>query len=187
MGKSLAAALMAAWTSRAAPSTFRFKSNWMVTEHPPRVLTDVISVTPAIWARRRSSGAASEDATVAGSAPGRLAETLIIGKSTRGMAATGMSLKATTPAMKRPMASNEVPTGRRMNGAQTFMRGEGRSRRVGGRNPKAEGRKKSEVRSPKSEIQRPRPTLRRKGQQVGELAERSEEHTSELQSLRHLV
>src|ERR1039457_4383868 len=53
MGRSPAAALMAACTSRAAPSTFRFRSNWMVTEQPPRVLTEVISVTPAIWARRR--------------------------------------------------------------------------------------------------------------------------------------
>ena len=45
----------------------------------PSVLTEVISLTPAIWPRRRSSGVASEDATVAGSAPGRLAETEIIG------------------------------------------------------------------------------------------------------------
>src|ERR1035441_2430733 len=95
MGRSAAAALMAACTSRAAPSTLRFRSNWMVTEQPPRELADVISVTPAIWARRRSSGAAREEATVAGSAPGSEAETLIIGKSTRGMAATGMRRKAT--------------------------------------------------------------------------------------------
>ena len=70
MGKSPAEALMAACTSRAAPSMLRFRSNWMVIAQPPRVLTEVISVTPAIWPRRRSSGAASEEATVAGSAPG---------------------------------------------------------------------------------------------------------------------
>src|ERR1035438_6934914 len=40
------------------------------------------------------------------------------------------------------MASNDVPTGRRMNGAQMFMRREGRR-------PKTEGRKKAEVRRPK--------------------------------------
>ena len=38
---------------------------------------------------RRSSGAASEEATVAGSAPGSEPETETIGKSTRGIAATG--------------------------------------------------------------------------------------------------
>src|ERR1035437_9759315 len=47
-----------------------------------------------------------------------------------------------TPARNKPMASSEVPTGRRMNGAQTFMRREDRS-------PKTEGRKKAEIRSPK--------------------------------------
>jgi len=51
---------------------------------------DVISLTPAIWPRRRSSGVASEEATVVGSAPGSDADTVIIGKSTRGTAATGM-------------------------------------------------------------------------------------------------
>ena len=81
---------MAAWTSRAAPSVLRFKSNWILMEQPPSVLAEVISVTPAIWAKCRSRGAAREEATVAGAAPGSDAETLIIGKSTRGMAATGM-------------------------------------------------------------------------------------------------
>ena len=43
-------------------------------------------MTPEICPKRRSSGAASVEATVAGSAPGMRAETVIIGKSTRGMA-----------------------------------------------------------------------------------------------------
>src|ERR1051326_6810471 len=89
IGKSFAAALIAACTSRAARSTFRLRSNCNVTEQPPSVLTDVISVTPAICPRRRPSGAAIDDATVAGSAPGSDAETEITGKSTRGIAATG--------------------------------------------------------------------------------------------------
>src|SRR5208282_2220351 len=46
------------------------------------------------------------------------------------------------PAMNRPTASNEVPTGRRMKGAQMFMRREGRR-------TKAEGRKTAEFRRPK--------------------------------------
>src|ERR1017187_10280278 len=78
-GNSLDAALIAACTSRAAPSILRFKSNWMVTELPPSVLMEVISDTPEIWARRRSNGAARAEATVAGSAPGNDAETEMMG------------------------------------------------------------------------------------------------------------
>ena len=43
MGNSLAAALMAACTSRAAPSMLRFRSNWIVMLVPPSVLTEVSS------------------------------------------------------------------------------------------------------------------------------------------------
>ena len=50
---------------------------------------EVISVTPAISPSRRSSGAATVAAMVSGSAPGRLAETRMVGKSTVGMLATG--------------------------------------------------------------------------------------------------
>ena len=76
------------------------------------MLTEVISVTPAIWPRRRSSGAASEEATVAGSAPGKAAETMIIGKSTRGIGATGRKLIGDDAQQKQARsASSEVPTG----------------------------------------------------------------------------
>ena len=61
----------------------------MLIEVPPSVLFEVISVTPEIWPRWRSSGAASEEATVSGSAPGSDAPTEIIAKSTRGIGATG--------------------------------------------------------------------------------------------------
>ncbi len=93
----------------------------MVTEQPPNVLTEVISVTSAIWASRRSSGAASEEATVSGSAPGNEADTEIIGKSTRGIAATGRNRYATIPMRNKPAANKDVPTGRRMKGSETFM------------------------------------------------------------------
>src|SRR5262249_42756043 len=91
-----------------------------VMEVPPSVLTDVISVTPEISPRRRSSGEAREEATVAGSAPGGEAETEMTGKSTRGMAATGRNWYATTPSMNKPAASSEVATGRLINGAEMF-------------------------------------------------------------------
>ena len=78
--------------------------------------TEVISVTPAIVARCRSSGAATVAAMIAGSAPGRLAETRMVGNSTFGMLATGRKRYATIPTSKRPSASSVVPTGRMMNG-----------------------------------------------------------------------
>jgi hypothetical protein len=47
-GSWLRAALMAAWTSRAAPSMLRLRSNCKMMLVVPMVLVDVISVTPAI-------------------------------------------------------------------------------------------------------------------------------------------
>src|SRR3972149_5103937 len=72
-GRSLAAALIAACTSRAAPSMLRLRSNWIVIDANPIELTDVISVTPEISPSRRSSGAATVAAIVVGSAPRRAA------------------------------------------------------------------------------------------------------------------
>ncbi len=55
----------------------------------PSELVEVISVTPAMRPNCRSSGVATEEAIVSGDAPGRLAETLIVGKSTCGRGETG--------------------------------------------------------------------------------------------------
>ena len=55
----------------------------------PSQLVEVIWSMPAISPSRRSSGAATVAAIMEGSAPGRVAETLIEGKSTLGTAATG--------------------------------------------------------------------------------------------------
>ncbi len=88
-GRSLSAALSAACTSRAARSMPRPRSNCTVMLVLPSALTEVISVTPAISPSLRSKGAATVAAMVAGSAPGRLAETRIVGKSTVGRLATG--------------------------------------------------------------------------------------------------
>src|ERR1700712_4286221 len=92
LGKSASEALIAAWTSRAARSMSRpiLNCSWMLVE--PSELVDVIWLMPAIWPRRRSRGAATVPAITVGSAPGRVAETRIIGKSTFGTAATGRKL-----------------------------------------------------------------------------------------------
>ena len=69
----------------------------------------------------RSRGAASEVAVVSGSAPGRLAVTWMVGKSTWGRGETGRNRKARMPARNRPTVSNVVATGRLMKGAERFM------------------------------------------------------------------
>src|SRR4029453_9688970 len=88
-GKSASEALIAACTSRAARSMLRpiENCNWMLVE--PSELIEVIWSRPAIWPSRRSKGAATVEAITVGSAPGRVADTRIIGKSTFGTDDTG--------------------------------------------------------------------------------------------------
>jgi hypothetical protein len=81
--------LIAACTSRAALSTSRSRSNCIVMFVLPSALVDVISVTPAMRPKRRSSGVATAEAIVSGLAPGRFALTWMVGKSTRGSGARG--------------------------------------------------------------------------------------------------
>jgi hypothetical protein len=83
--------LIAAWTSRAAPSMFRPRSNCSTIVEAPRMLVDVISVTPAMRPNWRSSGVATEVAIVSGLAPGRFVWTEIVGKSICGRDDTGRS------------------------------------------------------------------------------------------------
>src|SRR5579872_617898 len=71
------AALMAACTSRAAASIFRFKSNCRMMTVEPCPLEEVIWLMPAMRPNWRSRGVATEDAMVAGLAPGRPADTWI--------------------------------------------------------------------------------------------------------------
>jgi hypothetical protein len=78
-------------------------------------------VTPAIWENCRSSGCATADAIVSGLAPGSLAETLIVGKSTFGKGATGSIGKAARPANAIASMISVVAIGRRINGAEMFM------------------------------------------------------------------
>ena len=89
LGRSASDALIAACTSRAARSMSRPIENcsWMLVL--PSELVEVIWSMPAIWPSRRSRGAATVAAMTEGSAPGRVAETRIIGKSTLGTEETG--------------------------------------------------------------------------------------------------
>ena len=83
----------------------------------PNWLEEVIWFMPEMRPNCRSSGVATADAMVCGSAPGRPAPTLMTGKSTLGRDATGRKLKARIPDSSRAAASSDVPIGRRINGA----------------------------------------------------------------------
>ncbi len=90
-GSLRAAVVSADCTSSAAPSMLRSRSNCMVIAVTPSPLVEVIESTPEIVENCRSSTPATEDAMVSAAAPGRFAVTTIVGKSTRGSAATGSS------------------------------------------------------------------------------------------------
>ena len=91
-GRSASEALIAACTSRAARSMSRPIENcrWILVV--PSELDEVIWLMPEICPSRRSSGAATVAAMTEGSAPGRVADTRIIGKSTFGTAETGKKM-----------------------------------------------------------------------------------------------
>ncbi len=68
----------------------------------------------------RSSTVATDDAMVAGSAPGRLALTFSVGKSTLGRSLTGSVRYATTPNKAMAAISRLVAIGRRMKISERF-------------------------------------------------------------------
>jgi len=80
---------MAAWTSWAAASRSRLRLNWRVIRLDPRALVEDMESRPAIVVNWRSRGVATADAIVSGLAPGRTAETAMVGKSTLGRSLTG--------------------------------------------------------------------------------------------------
>src|SRR5579883_1785739 len=88
-GSWRAAAWIAACTSSAAPSMSQSRSNWMVTVVVPDELCELIEETPAMVENCDYSGVTTSLAIVWGSAPGRLAETEMVGKSTAGSSLTG--------------------------------------------------------------------------------------------------
>ncbi len=88
-GRSTCEALMAACTSRAAPSMSRDRSNCSWIWVWPVCDREVSSDTPARRPRRFSRGVATLVAMVSGLAPGRRAETWIAGRSNCGRGDTG--------------------------------------------------------------------------------------------------
>jgi hypothetical protein len=80
---------MADCTSCAAPSMSRDRANCRVIWLTPSAFTEVMLSRPAMVENCRSRGVATAAAMVSGLAPGRLALTEIVGKSTFGRSLTG--------------------------------------------------------------------------------------------------
>src|SRR3954454_13869293 len=112
---------MAACTSRAAPLMSRLSSNCRVIPVEPSELEEVISVMPAMWLNWRSSGVATEGAMTSALGPGRLAPTLIVGKSTCGSGAPRTAVNAMAPAIATATLSSVVAPGRGMKGEDRLM------------------------------------------------------------------
>src|ERR1700712_3373 len=89
VGNCRLAAEIADCTSCAAASMLRSRSNCSVMLVEPAELDEVIELMPAMVENWFSSGVATADAIVSGSAPGRLALTVMVGKSTFGSSLTG--------------------------------------------------------------------------------------------------
>ena len=75
---------------------------------------------PAMRPNCRSSGVATDEAMISGLAPGKLACTLIVGKSICGSGATGRTRNARIPARAIAAVRSAVATGRSINGAERF-------------------------------------------------------------------
>src|SRR6185437_13278405 len=119
---------IAACTSCAAASMLRSRLNWIVMLVDPWLLDEVIESTPGIPDKALSSGVATADAMVSGSAPGRLARTLIVGKSMFGSSLTGSMKYPNVSKITRAAMTRIVMTGRSTNRREMFIAA-GRSRR----------------------------------------------------------
>src|SRR5579864_5583120 len=120
-GSRRAACVMAACTSTAAPSRLLVSTNSRVTWVEPSELMEVIESSPAMLENWFSSGVATAEAIVSGLAPGRLAVTSRVGKSTLGRSLTGSARYATTPNRAIAAISRLVAMGRRMNVSEKFI------------------------------------------------------------------
>src|SRR6185295_17277411 len=87
----------------------------------PIPLLEVMESMPEMVANWRSSVVATEAAMVSGLAPGRPAETWMVGKSTLGRSLTGSERYPATPNSTIPIISRAVMTGRVMKISVIFI------------------------------------------------------------------
>ena len=122
-GSRGAAWVMAACTSKAAPSRSRLRLNCSVICVAPIPFVDVIESNPAMVENCRSSGVATADAIVSGFAPGKPAETKMVGKSTLGRSLTPRNRYAMAPNNAIASINRLVAIGRRMKTFDIFTTG----------------------------------------------------------------
>ncbi len=99
----------------------RLSANSSVICVEPSEFTEVIPSRPAMVENWFSSGVATADAIVSGLAPGRLAVTSSVGKSTFGRSLTGSERYATSPNSAIAAINKLVAIGRRMNVSEKFI------------------------------------------------------------------
>src|SRR6266478_4908835 len=121
IGSRRCAMVKAVCTSSAAPSIFRLRSNWMVMTVKPCVELEDIDEMPAMVESWRSIGPAMDATMVSALAPGKVAVTAMVGKSTLGSAETGRSRKPNTPNAMIEAVINVVMTGRRIHSSERVI------------------------------------------------------------------
>src|SRR5712672_3790855 len=99
----------------------RLRSNWMVMALVPCDELDDIDEMPAIVDSWRSMIPATEAAIVSALAPGKVAGTAMVGKSTLGSADTGNRRKPNTPKAMIDAVISVVITGRRMQSSESVI------------------------------------------------------------------
>ena len=121
IGSRRCAIVSAVCTSSAAASMLRLRSNWMVMTLVPCEELDDIEEMPAMVESWRSMMPATEAAMVSALAPGRVAVTAMVGKSTRGSAETGSRRKPKTPNAMIDAVISVVMTGRRIQSSESVI------------------------------------------------------------------
>src|SRR5271157_6513857 len=111
-----------ACTSCAAPSMLLLRLNWIVICVFPNALTEFMESTPAMVENWRSRGVATAEAIVSGLAPGRLAVTSIVGKSTFGKSLTGRRRYPMYPNRRIANMTRAVMIGRRIKISAIFIK-----------------------------------------------------------------
>src|SRR5699024_1779013 len=112
---------MAACTSRAALLISRSSSNMSEMRVDPSELRDVICDNPEMAPNDCSSGVATLEAMVSGLAPGKLADTVIMGKSICGSGATGKKRSAQAPTAIMARQIRVLATGLKMKTFKILM------------------------------------------------------------------
>src|ERR1700716_2495477 len=121
IGSRRCAIVSAVCTSSAAASMLRLRSNWMVMTLVPCDELDDIDEMPAMVDSWRSMMPATEAAMVSALAPGRVAVTAMVGKSTLGSADTGSRRKANTPKAMIEAVMSVVITGLRIQSSESVI------------------------------------------------------------------